>query len=59
MGCCRKRSPEEGDQPETRRPSGKFMFCFVSVRFLAIWEYEQRVSKISVWELTNSCFKKT
>ena len=32
MGCCRKTSPEEGDQPETRRPSGKFF----SVLFL--WE---------------------
>lgn len=32
MGCCRKTSPEEGDQPETQRPSGKFFFCFISVR---------------------------
>lgn len=32
MRCCGKRSPEEGDKPETRRPSGKFVCVFISVR---------------------------
>lgn len=32
MRCCGKRSPGEGDKPETRRPSGKFVCVFISVR---------------------------
>ena len=32
MRCCGKKSPEEGDKPETRRPSGKFVCLFIFVR---------------------------